>query len=197
MTNIVALIPARSGSKGVLNKNIRPIGGIPLIAYSIAAALKSTLIDRVVVSTDSEKYAELARSFGAETPFIRPVNISGDSATDIEFFKHAISWFKDNENCTPRYLVHLRPTTPFRDPKIIDKLLKSLYVATILHLGRAIKCQSHHIRHLRLKIKYLNEYVMGGVILKVRMLQGNHFRKLMMLMAILILFVLKLLVSVI
>ena len=122
--NIVALIPARSGSKGVPNKNIRHIGGTPLIAYSIAAALKSTLIDRVIVSTDSEEYAELARSYGAETPFIRPKDISGDLATDVEFFKHTIDWLQENENFVPEYLVHLRPTTPFRNAKIIDDAIK-------------------------------------------------------------------------
>jgi len=124
MNNIIALIPARSGSKGVSNKNIRPIGGFPLIAYSIAAALKSTLIDRVIVSTDSEEYAELSRSYGAETPFIRPADISGERATDIEFFRHAVTWFQDNEELTPEYFVHLRPTTPFRDPNILDNAIK-------------------------------------------------------------------------
>jgi len=124
MNNIVALIPARSGSKGVPNKNIKHIDGIPLIAYSIAAALKSTLVDRVIVSTDSEEYAKIARNYGAETPFIRPKNISGDLATDLEFFKHAIDWLQKNENFVPEYFIHLRPTTPFRDPKILDKAIK-------------------------------------------------------------------------
>ncbi len=124
MNNIIALIPARSGSKGVPNKNIRHIGGIPLIAYSIAAALKSTLVDRVIVSTDSEEYAELAISYGAEAPFIRPKDISGDLATDVEFFKHVIDWLQENENFVPEYFVHLRPTTPFRDPKILDKAIE-------------------------------------------------------------------------
>jgi N-acylneuraminate cytidylyltransferase len=124
MNNIIALIPARSGSKGVPNKNIRHIDGIPLIAYSIAAALKSTLVDRVIVSTDSEEYARLARSYGAETPFIRPKDISGDLATDVEFFKHTIDWLQENENFVPEYFVHLRPTTPFRDPKILDKAIE-------------------------------------------------------------------------
>ena len=124
VNNVIAVIPARSGSKGVPNKNIRLIDGIPLIAYSIVAALKSTLIDRVIVSTDSEEYAELARSYGAETPFIRPEEISGDSATDVEFFKHAIDWLHENEGFLPEYFVHLRPTTPFRDPKILDKAIE-------------------------------------------------------------------------
>jgi len=122
--NIVALIPARSESKGVPNKNIKLLGGVPLIAYSIKAALKSNLIDRVIVSTDSEDYAKIAREFGAEVPFLRPSEISGDSATDLEFFKDAINWFQDNEGEVPDYFVHLRPTTPFRDPKVIDAALE-------------------------------------------------------------------------
>jgi CMP-N,N'-diacetyllegionaminic acid synthase len=124
MNDIVALIPARSGSKGVPDKNIRHIGEAPLIAYSIAAALRSNLVGRVIVSTDSEEYAEIARNYGAEVPFIRPNNISGDLATDLEFFRHAIEWFEKNESYVPEYLVHLRPTTPFRDPKVIDRAIK-------------------------------------------------------------------------
>ena len=124
MNNIIALIPARSGSKGVVNKNIMPLGGIPLIAYSIAAAQNSKLIDRIIVSTDSEEYAELARNYGAETPFIRPKNISGDLATDVDFFKHTLEWFQENENFVPEYFVHLRPTTPFRDSEILDKAIE-------------------------------------------------------------------------
>ena len=123
--NIVALIPARSGSKGVPNKNIRYLGDVPLIAYSIIAALKSTLIDRVIVSTDSEEYADIARNYGAEVPFIRPAEISGDTATDLQLFEHAISWFEKNENLVPQYFVHLRPTTPLRDPRIIDDAIKN------------------------------------------------------------------------
>jgi N-acylneuraminate cytidylyltransferase len=121
---VYALIPARSGSKGVPNKNIMNLAGYPLIAYSIAAALRSTLIDRVIVSTDSEEYAEIARSYGAEVPFLRPADISGDNATDVQFFDHAISWFEEYEGYVPKYFAHLRPTTPYRDPLIIDDALK-------------------------------------------------------------------------
>jgi N-acylneuraminate cytidylyltransferase len=124
--SIVALIPARSGSKGVPNKNIKLLGEFPLIAYSIKAALKSNLIGRVIVSTDSEAYAEIAREFGAEVPFLRPSEISGDTATDLEFFKDTIDWFQVNEGEVPDYFVHLRPTTPFRDPKVIDAALETI-----------------------------------------------------------------------
>ena len=125
VNNVVALIPARSGSKGVPNKNIKLLAGYPLIAYSIKAALKSKLIDRVIVSTDSEEYASIAREYGAEVPFLRPSELSGDKATDAQFFKHAVDWFKENEEVVPEYFAHIRPTTPLRNPQIIDEVLNS------------------------------------------------------------------------
>ena len=124
MKNIVAIIPARSGSKGVPDKNIKLIQGVPLIAYSIRAALKSKLIDRVIVSTDSDQYAEIAQNYGAEVPFRRPEQISRDDSTDIEFFNHIIDWMGENEGGIPRYFVHLRPTTPLRDPEVIDEAIE-------------------------------------------------------------------------
>lgn len=121
--SLVAIIPARSGSKGVLGKNINLLGGIPLFAYSILAAKMMNGVDRIVVSTDSEEYAQIANSFGAETPFLRPNDISGDKATDFELFKHALEWFDQNENYHPDFLIHLRPTTPLRDPTIMNHAL--------------------------------------------------------------------------
>lgn len=119
----MAVIPARSGSKGVPNKNIRDLGGEPLLSWAIAAAKNSATISRVIVSTDSEDYAGIALKAGAEVPFLRPHYLSEDASTDFEFVDHALSWFADNEADSefPSYLVHLRPTTPFRDPRIIDR----------------------------------------------------------------------------
>ena len=119
MAKVVALIPARAGSKGVPNKNIRLLGGHPLLAWSIAACLKSSTIDRVIVSTDSTEYASLAIKLGAEAPFLRPVEISGDRSTDYDFIVHAMDWLAA-EKGAPEYLVHIRPTTPLRDQKMID-----------------------------------------------------------------------------
>ncbi len=119
MSKVVALIPARSGSKGVPNKNTRILGGKALIAWSIMAAKKAKFIDRVIVSTDSEEYAKLAIQLGAEAPFLRPAEISGDRATDYDFIVHALDWLKANGD-EPEYIVHVRPTTPFRDPALID-----------------------------------------------------------------------------
>ena len=89
-SKIWAIIPARSGSKGVPHKNIKILAGHPLISYSIQAAKKTSCIEKIIVSTDSTDYANIAREYGAEIPFIRPKKISGDKATDIQFFKHLI-----------------------------------------------------------------------------------------------------------
>lgn len=123
---VYAIIPARSGSKGVKNKNIRLLGNHPLIAYSIAAAKLANGIDRVIVSTDSEQYAAIAKKYGAETPFLRPADISGDRATDIEFMQHAINWFYENEGSVPEYWVHLRATAPDRNPAFIDEAVEKI-----------------------------------------------------------------------
>ena len=135
MVNVVAVIPARSGSKSVVDKNIKLLGEHPLIAYSIAAAQLASGIDRIVVSTDSVEYASTAREYGAEVPFLRSPEISGDSSTDYEWIKHVLDWMKNEENFVPNYLVHLRPTTPLREPKCIDAaidLIKKTNYATAL-----------------------------------------------------------------
>ena len=123
MKQTIALIPARSGSKGLPHKNIKLLGNHPLIAWSILAALKTNGIDRVIVSTDSEEYASIAKRYGAEVPFLRPLEISGDRSTDYDFIIHAIDWLHDFDE-EPDLIVHLRPTTPFRNPFLIDKAIK-------------------------------------------------------------------------
>lgn len=119
----IAIIPARSGSKGIPNKNILPLAGRPLIAYSIVAARNCKLIDRVIVSTDSEKYTDIARKYGAETPFLRPTEIAGDTSTDCDYVLHLLNWLEITEGAIPDYVVLLRPTTPLRDPVLIDRAI--------------------------------------------------------------------------
>jgi CMP-N,N'-diacetyllegionaminic acid synthase len=121
---MIAIIPARSGSKGVPGKNIKLLGGIPLFAYSIIAAKMMPSVSRVIVSTDSEEYAQIAKDYGAEVPFLRPNEISGDKSTDFDLFLHAINWFKENESLIPDYILHLRPTTPLRNPQIMEDAVK-------------------------------------------------------------------------
>jgi len=118
---ILAIIPARGGSKGLPKKNIINLNGHPLIAYSIAIAKLSKLIDRIIVSTDSKEIAKTARKYGAEVPFLRPKKYARDASVDMEFFKHALDWLEKNESYVPDLVVHLRPTTPSRESKIIDK----------------------------------------------------------------------------
>lgn len=97
-----------------------------MIAYSIAAAKQTPEISRVVVSTDSEEYSMIANRYGAEVPFLRPKEISDDTSPDLDFIKHCINWFEDRERQTPDYLVHLRPTTPLRDAKMISDAIRAL-----------------------------------------------------------------------
>ncbi len=123
---ILALIPARAGSKSIPHKNIQPLAGKPLLAWSIEHALASRHITRTIVSTDSPLYAEIARSFGAETPFLRPTVISGDQSTDLEAFTHALDWLREHEGYLPEIVVHLRPTHPIRRAEDIDAMIELL-----------------------------------------------------------------------
>jgi N-acylneuraminate cytidylyltransferase len=121
---VLAIIPARGGSKGIKNKNITNLNGSSLISYSIKAALESKLISRVICSTDSEIIAEEAIKHGAEVPFLRPDQISQDNSSDIEYFNHAIEWLKINESYKPKLLVQLRPTSPLRNLEMIDEAIQ-------------------------------------------------------------------------
>jgi N-acylneuraminate cytidylyltransferase len=122
--NIVALIPARSGSKAIPKKNIQVVGNHPLIAYSIAAGKISEYIDDVIVTTDSEEIAKISKKYGACVPFLRPASISGDHSTDIEFFNHYLEYLKKNRLIIPDLIIHLRPTTPFREISDVDAAIK-------------------------------------------------------------------------
>lgn len=123
---VLAIIPARSGSKSVADKNIRPIGGKPMLAYSILHAKESGAVSRVIVSTDSKKYAEIAKGYGAEVPFLRPAEYATDTALDIDVFLHALRHLRDKEGYLPEMVVQLRPTYPIRDPKDIGRMVELL-----------------------------------------------------------------------
>ena len=122
---ILSLIPARSGSKGVLNKNLLLLDDYPLIAWSIKASLMTNAISRTIVSTDSEEYASIAKDYGAEVPFLRPREFALDSSKDIEFMKHALDYL-EAEDYSPDYIVHLRPTSPLRFPEIIENAIAEI-----------------------------------------------------------------------
>ena len=126
MGEILAVIPARSGSKSVKNKNIRLINGKPMLAYSIEHALQAKCIDRVIVSTDSEEYAAIAREYGAETPFIRPAEYATDTALDYDVFFHALDYLEREEGYVPELVVQLRPTYPVRRIEDIENMVRHL-----------------------------------------------------------------------
>jgi len=124
--NIVSIIPARGGSKGIPQKNVKLLCGKPLISYVIEQALESHLIDRTIVSTDSKEIAEMARRYGAETPFIRPSNLAEDDTLDLPVFKHAIRWLEENQDYRADIIIHLRPTSPLVKVKHINEAIKKL-----------------------------------------------------------------------
>ena len=126
MSDIIALIPARSGSKGLTDKNVKMLNGHPLLAYSVRAACLTKGIDRVIVSTDSEEYASIAKKYGAEVPFLRPKEISQDHSTDLVFINHALGWLDKYEGFIPRLIVHLRPTAPLRHPEMIERAINAI-----------------------------------------------------------------------
>ena len=126
MTEILALIPARGGSKGIPRKNIRSFAGYPLIAWSIAAAKQSQFVTRVIVSTDDEEIAAVAREYGAETPFLRPAEFAQDNSTDLPVFEHALAWLEANERYQPEVVIQLRPTSPIRPRDCVDSAIRIL-----------------------------------------------------------------------
>jgi len=123
---VLAIIPARGGSKGIPRKNVRPFAGHPLIAYSIAAALQAEMVSRVIVSTDDKEIAEIARRFGAEIPFIRPTELAADHTTDLPVFQHALIWLAEHENYHPGIVIHLHPTSPVRPVGCLDQGIRLL-----------------------------------------------------------------------
>lgn len=124
--NILAIIPARSGSKSIPNKNIRLINGKPMLAYSIEHAKKSKYINRIILSTDSKEYAKIGAEYGAEVPFIRPKEYATDTALDIDVFYHCLNYLKEKNEYEADIVVQLRPTYPIRKIEDIDAMIEVL-----------------------------------------------------------------------
>jgi N-acylneuraminate cytidylyltransferase len=136
--NILALIPARGGSKGIPRKNVRLLAGKPLIAYSIDHALQSRHIGRVIVSTDDEEIAAAARAAGAEVPFMRPAEFARDMSPDLDVFRHALRWLRERENYVPELVVHLRPTGPVRRVELVDEAIARMLATPSADSLRAV-----------------------------------------------------------
>lgn len=120
---VIAIIPARGGSKGLPGKNIRPINGKPLIAWSIEQALATDAIDNVVVSTDDQEIATVARQYGAEVPFFRPEELASDEATTFAAVDHCLNFYRDEKGLEFDIVVLLEPTSPLREPDDLNNML--------------------------------------------------------------------------
>jgi len=139
----VALIPARQGSKRVPGKNIRPLAGHPAIAYTLAAAIESGVFESVIVSTDSEDVAAIARHYGAEVPFLRPAAFAGDTSPDIEWVEYTLAELQRQGRRWDCFSL-LRPTSPFRSAGTIRRALTQFLAQDDVHSLRAIeKCAQH------------------------------------------------------
>lgn len=123
---VLAIIPARGGSKSIPRKNIKSFAGYPLIAFSISAGLAAESISRLIVTTDNEEIAEIARNYGAEVPFIRPEELSGDETPDLPVFQHALRWLQSKQGYQPQVVVQLRPTSPLRKLTHINQAVETL-----------------------------------------------------------------------
>lgn len=124
--HVLGIIPARGGSKSIPKKSIAPLAGRPLLYYTVQAAKKSKLLTRLIISTDDEEIADIARSYGVEVPFMRPKELAEDLTPDLPVFEHALAWLKEREGYVPDVVLHLRPTTPLKLAEDIDRGISML-----------------------------------------------------------------------
>jgi len=135
---VLAIVPARGGSKSIPRKNAQLFLGHPLLAYSIAAGLQANSVSRVIVSTDDEAIADIARQYGADVPFMRPAHLAQDETLDLPVFEHALTWLAAQERYRPDIVVHLRPTSPLRSPDLVDRAVDTLIKHKRAHSVRGV-----------------------------------------------------------
>lgn len=120
---VLAIVPARGGTKGVPGKNLKQLLGKPLLSYAIEPALKSKSVQRVILSSDNDRIIETGRDLGAEIPFVRPHELALDDTPDRLVFQHALNWLKQNEGYEPDFVLNLRCTTPMKTVEDIDRVV--------------------------------------------------------------------------
>lgn len=171
--NVLAIIQARGGSKGVPGKNVKSLLGKPLIAWTIEAALSAKSVTRTIVSTDDAAIAEAARAAGAEVPFMRPAELASDDAKSIGLLQHALSWLKKHEAYSPDVVVQLKPTNPLRTADHIDQCVQ----AYLDHHGvdsviTVVEAPIHPLKTWRLNGEYLIPFIpeeVSGIAESVKM----------------------------
>ena len=140
---VLGIIPARSGSKEIPGKNILEIGSKPLIAWTIEIAKRAKKLDKIIVSTDSERYASICGKYNIQVPFLRPSELSSDEATSEDVVSHALKWMEKNEQYQPDYILYLQPTSPLRTADDIDQ---SIAIAKDKHADSVVSVEltNHH-----------------------------------------------------
>jgi N-acylneuraminate cytidylyltransferase/CMP-N,N'-diacetyllegionaminic acid synthase len=155
----LAIIPARGGSKGLPGKNIKELCGKPLIAWSIEAGVKSKYLDELVVSTDYQNIADIAKEYGASVPFLRPDSLASDTATSFDAVKHTIDYYKNELNKEFDYIVLLEPTSPLRVSDDIDKAIEQLFISEANSIVGISKTEDQNPAFLVLKNE--KDYISG------------------------------------
>ena len=139
----LGLITARGGSKGLARKNVLPVAGKPLIAWSIGAALKGHGLSRVIVTTDDEEIAQVARAWGAEVPFVRPPKLARDDSDHVSVVEHAIHWLEAHDNARPDYVMLLQPTSPLRTAEDIEGVIQIAHARGAIAVVSVCETRSH------------------------------------------------------
>lgn len=157
--NVLGIIPARGGSKTVPRKNLRTLGGRPLIEWTVAAALEAKSLNRLIVSTDDPEIARVARAAGAEVPFERPSELAEDDTPDLPVFQHALRWLSEHEGYRPDVIVHLRPTQPLRTAGDIDEVVGLLLTSGADSVKSVRAVHDHPHKMWRMERDRLTPYV--------------------------------------
>ncbi|TSC76382.1 MAG: N-acylneuraminate cytidylyltransferase [Parcubacteria group bacterium Gr01-1014_33] len=157
---VLAIIQARGGSKGIPGKNIKPLAGRPLIAWTISAAKAAKTVNRVIISTDDEEIAEVSRACGAEVPFLRPKEFATDGAKSIGLLKHALEWLAKHEHYHPDAVVQLKPTNPLRRAEHIDQCVEEFFKTPgIDSLITITKSPAHPLKTWKFENEFLAPFI--------------------------------------
>ena len=158
---ILAIIPARGGSKGIRRKNLQKLSGKPLIAHTIIAAKKTKSINKIIVSTDDKEIGKISKNNGAEVPFLRPKQISKDTSSIIEVIKHALKFLQENQSYVPDIIILLQPTSPLRTSQLITKTINTLKKSKATSVITVSKITKHPYAAYWLKNDQLNQWGMN------------------------------------
>ena len=155
---ILAIIPARGGSKGIRRKNLQKLSGKPLIAHTIIAAKKTKSINKIIVSTDDKEIGKISKNNGAEVPFLRPKQISKDTSSIIEVIKHALKFLQENQSYVPDIIILLQPTSPLRTSQLITKTINTLKKSKATSVITVSKITKHPYAAYWLKNDFLKPF---------------------------------------